>query len=171
MAKYVNGSQRGGGGRNLLDRHGAPHQGKMPGKRTYVLIGTRFLGSGKFDGFGLCRTKELGGGNHVAHQGLRKRIGGVGARSKSFLAECDGGDALFEHNQIMTHGNLGDLTNVLERELNLGTRFNLEAFYVELHGVVPGDDDFLRGLVLGTGFVPLGCFVIGEGAGHTERYK
>ena len=48
----------------------------------------------------------------------------------------------------MTHGNLGDLTNVLEGQFDLGPRIDFEVLEVELHGVISGNDDLFGGILV-----------------------
>ena len=132
---------------SLLDRHGAPHEGKMTREGADVLVGTRFFRCGELNGFRLGGTKQLGGCDYVTHQGLRESVGGVGAGTQGFLSESYGGDSLFEHNQVVAHCDFRDLPNVLECEFDLGPGFRFEVFDVELHGVVTGDGNLLHRVI------------------------
>ena len=138
------------GRRELLDHHGSTHEGKVTWEGTDVLVGTGLLGCGELDGLGFRRAQKLGGRNDVSHEGFRKGIGGAGSCPEGLLAESDCGDSLFQDDEVVTHGDLWNLADVLEGELDLRPGLYLEVLDVELHGVVAGDDDLL-GLFLAGG--------------------
>ena len=62
-----------------------------------------------------------GGSDYVTHQGLREHWWRWRRRPR-LLSENNGGDSLFEHNQVVAHSDFQDLPDVLEGELDLGHR-------------------------------------------------
>ena len=91
---------RNGRKESLLDRHGAPHEGKMTREGADVLVGTRFFRCGELNGFRLGGTKQLGGCDYVTHEGLRESVGGVGAGAQGFLSESYGGDSFLSTTKL-----------------------------------------------------------------------
>ena len=80
------------------------------------------------------------------HAGISSFQGRQRCNDYSIGIELEGTDTFFQNHQVMTHGNLGEFTNVLKFNFNLFPGLDREFFFIELHRVVACDGDFLGGV-------------------------
>ena len=128
----------------LFHRDLALHEAEMPGEGAEVVVNTSFF-EGDGDGVGFAGSEKFAVSQDLTLGGIIGRdevsvFGGHGLHG-------EGGNCFifFQDNEVVAHGDLGKLTDVLKGDLNRFSDLGFEGFFIELHLVVAVDGDFLLG--------------------------